>query len=74
MMDEYDFRDASLEIAKWQAEQLYKDDVIQTLEKGLALLLKKQERMYTPEEVIEIVTDCDGSRKQAKRAVLKPRT
>jgi hypothetical protein len=33
--------------ANWQAEQLYKDDVIQTLEKGIALLLKKQEKMYS---------------------------
>lgn len=37
--------------AKWQAEQVYKDDVIQTLEKGLVLLLKKQEKMYSEEEV-----------------------
>jgi hypothetical protein len=40
--------------AKWQAEQLYKDDAIQTLEKGLALLLKKQERMYSEEEIMEM--------------------
>jgi hypothetical protein len=40
--------------AKWQAEQLFKDDVIQTLEKGIALLLKKQERMYGEEEVLDI--------------------
>jgi hypothetical protein len=37
---------------KWQAEQLYKDDVIQTLEKGLAVLLKRQERMYSEEDMI----------------------
>jgi len=37
--------------AKWQAKQLFKDDAIQTLEKGLALLLKKQERMYSEEEL-----------------------
>lgn len=41
--------------AKWQAEQLYKDDIIQTLEKALALVLKKQERMYREEEVIELL-------------------
>ena len=41
--------------AKWQAEQLFKDDAIQTLEKGLALLLKKQERMYSEEEVLNII-------------------
>jgi hypothetical protein len=40
--------------AKWQAEQLFKDDAIQTLEKGLALLLKKQERMYSEEEVMDM--------------------
>ena len=39
--------------AKWQAEQLFKDDAIQTLEKGLALLLKKQERMYSEEDLRE---------------------
>jgi hypothetical protein len=41
--------------AKWQAEQLFKDDAIQTLEKGLALLLKKQERMYSEEEVLQLL-------------------
>ena len=41
--------------AKWQADQLFKDDAIQTLEKGLALLLKKQERMYSEEEVLNII-------------------
>jgi hypothetical protein len=46
---------AFYEGAKWQAKQLFKDDAIQTLEKGLALLLKKQERMYSEEEVIAIV-------------------
>jgi hypothetical protein len=41
--------------AQWQAKQLFKDDAIQTLEKGLALLLKKQERMYSEEEVYELL-------------------
>ena len=41
--------------AKWQAEQLFKDDVIQTLEKGLAFLLKKQEKMYSEGEVEDIL-------------------
>lgn len=39
----------------WQAEQLFKDDAIQTLEKGIALLLKKQETMYTEEKVLSIL-------------------
>ena len=43
-----------IEGAKWQAEQLFKDDAIQTLEKSLALLLKKQERMYSEEEVMDM--------------------
>jgi hypothetical protein len=43
--------------AKWQAEQLYKDDAIQTLEKGLALLLKKQERMYSEEDLRQAFRD-----------------
>ena len=47
---------------KWQAEQLYKDDVIQTLEKGLAVLLKRQERMYSEEEVIQFVEWLGDSR------------
>jgi hypothetical protein len=44
-----------IEGAKWQAEQLFKDDAIQTLEKALGLLLKKQERMYSEEEVLSII-------------------
>jgi hypothetical protein len=39
--------------AKWQAEQLFKDDVIQTLEKCIAFLLKKQEKSYTEEEFLQ---------------------
>jgi hypothetical protein len=41
--------------AKWQAEQLFKDEAIQTLEKGVAFLLKKQERMYSEEEVLVLL-------------------
>ena len=44
-------RECFVEGAKWQAEQLFKDDAIQTLEKSLALLLKKQERMYSEEDI-----------------------
>jgi len=40
---------------KWQAEQLLKDDAIQTLEKSLALVIDKQKRMYSEEEVLEIL-------------------
>jgi hypothetical protein len=43
--------------AKWHAEQLSKDEAIQTLEKGLALLLKKTEGMYSEEEVRRISLD-----------------
>jgi len=37
--------------AKWQADKVFSDDVIQTLEKALAILLKRQERMYNENEV-----------------------
>ena len=40
--------------AKWQAEQLSTDDAIQTLKKGIALLLKRQEKMFSKEEVMEM--------------------
>lgn len=43
--------------AKWQQEQLFKDDVIKTLEKGMALLLNKIERMYSVEEVENILIE-----------------
>lgn len=46
---EFAFKDG----AKWQAEQLFKDEAIQTLEKSIFLLLKKQERMYSEEDMIE---------------------
>lgn len=37
--------------AKWQADKVFNDDVIETLEKALAILLKRQERMYNENEV-----------------------
>jgi hypothetical protein len=36
---------------KCQAELFFKDDAIQTLEKGIAILLKRQEKMYSEEEL-----------------------
>jgi hypothetical protein len=57
--------------AKWQAEQLFKDDAIQTLEKGLALLLKKQERMYSEGEVFELITNCLLATGKAIKAEMK---
>jgi hypothetical protein len=53
-----DLYNAFINGAKWQQEQLFKDDAIKTLEKGLKLLLKKQETMYSKEEVLEIVIKC----------------
>jgi hypothetical protein len=44
-----------IEGARWQAEQFFKDDTIQTLEKGITILLKRQERMYSEEEVFKIL-------------------
>jgi hypothetical protein len=41
--------------AKWQAEKLFKDDAIKTLEAGISLLLKKQEKMYSEEEVLTLL-------------------
>jgi hypothetical protein len=38
---------------KCQAELFFKDDAIQTLEKGIAILLKRQEKMYSEEEFLE---------------------
>jgi hypothetical protein len=38
-----------------QAEELFKDEAILTLETALAYLLKKQEKMYTTEEVIDLI-------------------
>ncbi len=42
---------------KWQAEQLFKDDAIKTLETCMAFLLKKIERMYSEEEVFRLTLD-----------------
>ena len=47
--------DALKSIADWQAKQLFKDDAIQTLEKGLGLLLKKQQTMYSEEDMMKAV-------------------
>jgi hypothetical protein len=60
-LSDYDKRHilkAMVNIAKWQSEQLFKDDAIQTLEKGLELLLKKQQTMYSEEEVLEFANWC----------------
>jgi hypothetical protein len=61
---ENSFNDASgtestdfIEGAKWQAEQLFKDDAIQTLNAGMSLLLKKIEKMYSQEEVSDLIED-----------------
>ena len=61
---ENSFKDASgtestdfIEGAKWQAEQLFKDDAIQTLNAGMSLLLKKIEKMYSQEEVSDLIED-----------------
>ena len=44
-------------IAQYQSEQLFKDDVIQTLEKGLELLLKKQDKnKYSEEDIKEAIS------------------
>jgi hypothetical protein len=59
-LSDYDKRHilkAMVNIAKWQSEQLFKDDAIQTLEKGLELLLKKQQTMYSEEEVENILIE-----------------
>lgn len=51
----YLYKDGIIKGIEWQAEQFFKDDAIQTLEKGIELLLKKQERMYSEEELIRII-------------------
>ena len=55
-LDQFSYDKGLEDGAKWQSEQLFKDDAIQTLEKCLALLLKKQEKMYSEEEVLEMIT------------------
>lgn len=42
-----------IEGAKWQAEQIFKDDVIKTLEASIAFLLNKQKEMYSEEDLKE---------------------
>ena len=49
--------DALKSIADWQAKQLFKDDAIQTLEKGLGLLLKNQQKMYSEEDMKQAFLD-----------------
>ena len=46
--------------ATWQAEQLSTNDAVETLTKGLALLLKKIETMYSEEEVLDILLKFDN--------------
>jgi len=41
--------------AKWQSKQLFENETIQTLEKCIELLLKKQEKTYSEEEVLELL-------------------
>jgi hypothetical protein len=41
--------------AEWQAKQLFKDDAIETLSKGMALLLQKIDKMYSEDEVFELL-------------------
>ena len=41
--------------AKWQTKQLCENETIQTLEKCIELLLKKQEKTYSEEEVLELL-------------------
>ena len=49
-----------IEGAKWQQEpeQFFSDDRVKTLEKSIEYLLKRQERMYSEEEVSRIITSC----------------
>ncbi len=54
-----DLYDAFIQGAKWQAEQLYKDDTIKTLEMGMSFLLQKIDKMYIDEEVLEIIKGYD---------------
>ena len=53
-------RDSFMAGAKWQQEpeQFFNDDRAKTLEKSIEYLLKKQERMYSEEEVLRIITEC----------------
>jgi hypothetical protein len=45
--------------AKWQQEpeQFFSDDRVKTLEKSIEYLLKRQERMYSEEEVNQMLFD-----------------
>ena len=52
-----DLQSAFINGVKWQQEpeQFFNDDRVKTLEKGIEYFLKRQERMYSEEEVIKIV-------------------
>jgi hypothetical protein len=41
--------------AKWQHEQFFNDDRVKTLEKGMEYLLKRQETMFSGDEVYDIL-------------------
>ena len=51
LVSKYSFKDG----AKWQAEQLFKDDAIKTLETSMAFLLNKMSKMYSEEEVLKLL-------------------
>lgn len=44
-------------ITELPKEKMSKDEIIETLEKGIALLIKRQERMYSVEEVENILIE-----------------
>ena len=52
-----DLQSAFINGVKWQQEpeQFFNDDRVKTLEKGIEYLLKRQERMYSEEEVLELL-------------------
>ena len=52
--------------AEWQQERMYSEEPKPTI-KQVDYVAKKQERMYSAEEVLEIVSNCDGSISQAKK-------
>ena len=52
-----DLQSAFINGVKWQQEpeQFFNDDRVKTLEKGIEYLLKRQEIMYSEEEVLELL-------------------
>jgi hypothetical protein len=52
-----DLQSAFINGVKWQQEpeQFFNDDRVKTLEKGIEYFLKRQERMYSEEEVLELL-------------------